>query len=78
MHAIGNIVRDGDGKALKMYGVAQDITELKAAEDAMIRARRSPKKANRTKSDFLARMSHEVRTPMNAIIGMSHLALRRT
>ncbi len=34
--------------------------------------------ATRAKSQFLANMSHEIRTPMNAIIGMTHLALRRT
>jgi signal transduction histidine kinase/CheY-like chemotaxis protein len=33
-------------------------------------------KENMTKSSFLARMSHDIRTPMNAIIGMSELALR--
>jgi K+-sensing histidine kinase KdpD len=32
--------------------------------------------ANAAKSEFLSRMSHELRTPMNAIIGLSHLALR--
>jgi len=31
-------------------------------------------KSNRAKSEFLSRMSHEMRTPMNAIIGMVHLA----
>ncbi|MCT0224613.1 response regulator [Synechococcus sp. CS-1328] len=33
-------------------------------------------KATQAKSEFLANMSHELRTPMNAIIGLSHLALR--
>ena len=33
-------------------------------------------KATQAKSEFLAKMSHELRTPMNAIIGLSHLALR--
>ena len=32
------------------------------------------KEANNAKTDFLSRMSHDIRTPMNAIIGMTHLA----
>ena len=33
-------------------------------------------RANQAKSEFLANMSHEVRTPMNAILGLTHLALK--
>ena len=44
--------------------------ELKdAAEEAI--------KANRAKSEFLSRMSHDIRTPMNGIIGMTHIALEQ-
>ena len=39
-------------------------------EDALKKA----EKANKAKSDFLSRMSHDIRTPMNAIIGMTELA----
>jgi signal transduction histidine kinase/ActR/RegA family two-component response regulator len=38
-------------------------------------ARKKAEAANQAKSEFLAAMSHEVRTPMNAIIGMTELAL---
>lgn len=40
-------------------------------------AREAAESAARAKAKFLANMSHEIRTPLNAIIGMSHLALKR-
>ena len=53
-----------------------DITQRKAAEEALLAAKAAAESAARTRSEFLANMSHEIRTPMNAIIGMSQLALR--
>jgi len=46
---------------------AVDITELLAAKE-------QAEQGNRSKSEFLSRMSHEMRTPMNAIIGMTGIA----
>ncbi len=50
-----------------------DISNLKAAEEK-VRQLTITEEANRAKSDFLSRMSHEMRTPMNAIIGMTKIA----
>jgi len=47
------------------------MTEKEKAESDLIKAEQY---ANRAKSDFLSRMSHEMRTPMNAIIGMTKIA----
>ena len=50
-----------------------DISKLKEAEERL-RVFEVEERASRAKSDFLSRMSHEMRTPMNAIIGMTRIA----
>ena len=59
-----------DGAIVSVYS---DITEIKASERKLIRARSQAEVANHAKSDFLANMSHELRTPLNAIIGFSEI-----
>ena len=49
--------------------------EMDAARKAAEQARREAEQANAAKQDFLSSMSHDIRTPMNAIIGMTSLAL---
>ena len=57
----------------------QDVTDLKKWEQktrqALTDAYQAAEDANRAKSQFLSRMSHDIRTPMNAIIGMTSIAL---
>ena len=50
-----------------------DISDLKKAEENL-RLLKITERANIAKSEFLSRMSHEMRTPMNAIIGMAQIA----
>jgi len=76
VHALGTVERDAAGKARFMYGVVQDITDMKLAEAELKSAKQKAEEATQMKSMFLANMSHEIRTPMNAIIGLSYLALK--
>lgn len=67
-----------NGKPKTALYVAQDITESKQKEErdrkALKEACEAANHANASKSEFLSRMSHDIRTPMNAIIGMTAIA----
>lgn len=66
---------DPDDPGKGIVGVLDDITEERAAAEAVLHAKVMAEEAARVKSDFLANMSHEIRTPLNVILGMTHLAL---
>ncbi|MEZ4379723.1 MAG: ATP-binding protein [Nannocystaceae bacterium] len=65
------------GAVVQLAGTCLDITARKATEDALIAARRRAEGANRAKSGFLAHISHELRTPMNGILGLADLLRER-
>ena len=57
-----------------IYVKRKSERKLKAANQKLIGAIEVAQNANRAKSDFLSRMSHDIRTPMNSIIGTTELA----
>jgi PAS domain S-box-containing protein len=71
---------DRDRKLQGVFAAARDVTERKRFERALQennleleRATAAAEKANLAKSDFLSSMSHELRSPLNAILGFAQL-----
>ena len=71
---------DRDRKLQGVFAAARDVTELKRFEQTLKEnnvelenAKIAAEKANLAKSDFLSSMSHELRSPLNAILGFAQL-----
>jgi PAS domain S-box-containing protein len=68
-------IRDELGAIKELQRVGRDVTARVAVERALAHARTKAEAASRAKSRFLAVVSHEVRTPLNGILGMTGLLL---
>lgn len=66
-------VRDWSGALICYEGTVEDVTQRFEAERALRAALRQAELANRAKAAFLAAMSHELKTPLNAVLGFSEI-----
>jgi PAS domain S-box-containing protein len=80
----GKTYLDAEGVPANMMGVVRQITERKNADEELARvyelekkARDEAEEANRTKDYFLALVSHELRSPLNAVLGWTKILLTK-
>jgi PAS domain S-box-containing protein len=64
---------DNENEQFRALVVTEDITYRKMFERDLIQAKTHAEESDKLKTSFLANLSHEVRTPMNAILGFSQL-----
>ncbi|NLE64605.1 MAG: PAS domain S-box protein [Elusimicrobia bacterium] len=70
-----SILKDAQGEVIGSIGILRDISKQKKMQEMALQAKMEAEEANHSKSVFLAKMSHELRSPMNAVIGMLDLTL---
>lgn len=68
-----NPLFDEEGKFVKQVSILVDVTDRKLAEEQLIKTREDAIKLSKAKENFLSVMSHEMRTPLNAVVGMTRI-----
>jgi PAS domain S-box-containing protein len=75
VHLSTALVTDAENKVVALIGISVDISDRKKNEHELIAAKEKAQESDRLKSAFLANISHEIRSPMNSILGFSDLLI---
>ncbi|KTC84417.1 response regulator [Legionella drozanskii] len=66
-------VRDTNNQIIGLIGFSIDITDRKKLEDDLVKAKDAAEVANKTKTEFLENMRHDIRTPLTGIVGFADI-----
>jgi PAS domain S-box-containing protein len=73
METRARLLRDAEGRGRQAVLVSRDVTEAVASQAALEEEKATADRRNIEKSEYVSRMSHEVRTPLNAVLGFAEI-----
>jgi len=68
-----HVMRDNEGSIICYEGTIEDMTDKKSIEQELLSAKDKAEQSDKLKSEFLAQISHEIRTPINTILNFTGL-----